>query len=69
METIQKEIYPKVDELATNTFELIFAIKMQRIMGKVNLSQVIERIQSKLQTDTPDTTDLIREMREKEYAC
>jgi len=69
METIQKEIYPKVDELATNTFELVFAIKMQRIMEKVNLNQVIERIQSKLQSDTPDTTELIREMREKEYAC
>ena len=64
--SMMQQLYPKIDNIAMDAFELVFTVKMQRIVETVTLNQVIERIQSRLQF-ADDTTALIRDMREKEY--
>ncbi len=64
--SMMQQLYPKIDNIAMDAFELVFTTKMQRIVETVTLNQVIERIQSRLQF-ADDTTALIRDMREKEY--
>lgn len=64
--SMMQQLYPKIDNIAMDAFELVFATKMQRIVETVTLNQVIERIQSRLQF-ADDTTALILNMREKEY--
>ena len=63
---MMQQLYPKIDNIAMDAFELVFTTKMQRIVEAVTLNQVVERIQSRLQF-ADDTTALIRDMREKEY--
>jgi len=64
--SMMQQLYPKIDNIAMDAFELVFTTKMQRIVETVTLNQVIERIQSRLQF-ADDTTALILNMREKEY--
>jgi len=64
--SMMQQLYPKIDNIAMDAFELVFTTKMQRIVEAVTLNQVVERIQSRLQF-ADDTTALIRDMREKEY--
>ena len=62
-----RQIYPRINEVAMNVFELVFTIKMQQIVKTVTLNQVIRKIYSTSQF-SDDTTKLIRDMREKKYA-
>lgn len=55
---------PKINNIAMDMFELVFAIKMQKVVETVSLTQVIERIQYRLRF-TDDTTTLILDMRQK----
>lgn len=64
--SMMQQLYPKINNIAMDAFELVFAIKMQRVAETVTLAQVVERIQSRLQF-ADDTTTLIQNMREKEY--
>ena len=64
--SMMQQLYPKINNIAMDAFELVFTIKMQRVVETVTLTQVVERIQSRLQF-ADDTTTLIMNMREKEY--
>ena len=63
----KQQIYPRIDEIAMNVFELVFTIKMQQIVKTVTLNQVIKKIYSTSKF-SDDTTKLIRDMRKKKYA-
>jgi len=63
----KQQIYPRIDEIAMNVFELVFTIKMQQIVKTVTLNQVIRKIYSTSKF-SDDTTKLIKNMREKKYA-
>ena len=62
-----RQIYPRINEVAMNVFELVFTIKMQQIVKTVTLNQVIKKIYSTSKF-SDDTTKLIRDMRKKKYA-
>lgn len=64
--SMMQQLYPKINNIAMDAFELAFTIKMQRVVETVTLNQVVERIQSRLRF-ADDTTALILNMREKEY--
>ena len=64
--SMMQQLYPKINNIAMDAFELVFTIKMQRVVETVTLNQVVERIQFRLQF-ADDTTALILNMREKEY--
>ena len=64
--SMMKQLYPKINNIAMDAFELVFTIKMQKVVDAVTLAQVVERIQSRVQF-ADDTTALILDMRKKEY--
>ena len=64
--SMMQQLYPKIDNIAMDAFELVFTIKCERVAETVTLTQVIERIRSRLQF-ADDTTTLILNMRKKEY--
>ena len=64
--SMMQQLCPKINNIAMDGFELVFAINMQKVAETATLAQVVERIQSKLQF-ADDTTTLIQNMREKEY--
>lgn len=64
--SMMQQLYPKVNNIAMDAFELAFTIKMQGVVDAVTLNQVVERIQSRVQF-ADDTTALILNMRKKEY--
>jgi len=64
---IQQGIYPRINEIAMDVFELVFTIKMQQIAKTVTLDQVINKIYSTSKFSN-DTTKLIKDMRKKKYS-
>ena len=60
----KQQIYPRIDKIAMNVFELVFTIKMQQIVKTVTLNQVIRKIYSTSKF-SDDTTKLIKDMRKK----
>jgi len=59
-----QQLYPKIHNIAMDVFELVFAIKMRKVVETVSLTHVIERVQYRLRF-TDDMTTPILDMRQK----
>jgi hypothetical protein len=56
----------KVERICKDAIDLFLSLKLERITKRVTLEEAISRIGEKM-TDYEDTTQIVREMREKKY--
>jgi len=56
----------KVERICKDAIDLFLSLKLERITKRVTLEEAISRIGEKM-IDYEDTTQIVREMREKKY--